>query len=123
MSFGGRLKEERKRLKLTQPQLAEKAGTTKSTQLLYEKDTIKANSEYLAAIAKIGIDVVYVLTGVRGGMLLTAEEATLLTRYRSASVTLRSAAMAVLGATDTPAPVHEVKTVTVGRDNKGSINM
>mgnify|MGYP000941916753 CR=1 FL=1 len=49
MSFGARLKEERKRLKLTQTQLAELAGTTKSTQLLYEKETITGD-EFMAIL-------------------------------------------------------------------------
>ena len=119
MSFGKRLKEERKRLKLTQPQLAEKAGTTKSTQLLYEKDTMRANSDYLAAIAYVGIDVSYVLTGQRGGVLLTAEESELLALMRKASPEVRATALAVLkkGMVITTSQVH------IGRDNKCTINM
>lgn len=96
MSFGKRLKEERKRLKLTQPQLAEIAGTTKGTQLLYEKDDMRANSDYLAAIAKVGIDVTYVLTGERGGVNLSDEEAAFLSLLRRQSKEVRDAALEVL---------------------------
>ena len=97
MSFGKRLKEERKRLKLTQPELAEIAGTTKSTQLLYEKDTMRANSDYLTAIAAAGVDVGYLLTGERSGVdPVSAEDRRLLALFHAAPESMRQAALVLL---------------------------
>lgn len=111
MSFGVRLKEERKRLKLTQSQLAEKAGTTKSTQLLYEKESMRANSDYLAAIAQAGVDVAYVITGERGGVQLTEQEADMLALMRQAPPAVRETAINVLRS-----GLVISKQVNVGRD-------
>ena len=65
MSIGSRLREERERLKLTQPAIAEAAGTTKRTQFAYETDKTAPKGGYLARVASLGVDVGYVITGVR----------------------------------------------------------
>lgn len=65
MTIGERLKEERDRLKLSQPALAEAAGTTKKTQIDYEKDKTQPKANYLAKVAEMGVDVAYVITGMR----------------------------------------------------------
>ena len=65
MSVGKRLKEERERLALAQPVIAEYAGTTKQTQYSYETDKSPIKSDYLAKVAELGVDVAYVITGVR----------------------------------------------------------
>lgn len=96
MSFSERLKSERKRLRLTQPQLAELAGTTKQSQLKYEKGMQKPGTEYLIAVAAVGVDVQYLLTGVRSEMALTHQERTLLQLYRKAAPAIQGAALAVL---------------------------
>lgn len=65
MTIGARLKEERDRLKLSQTALAEAAGTTKKTQIDYEKDNTQPKAVYLAKAAEMGVDVAYVITGIR----------------------------------------------------------
>lgn len=65
MTIGDRLKEERERLRLSQTSLAEGAGTTKKTQIDYEKDKTQPKGRYLAAVASFGVDVAYVITGER----------------------------------------------------------
>ena len=62
--MGIRLREERKRLGLTQSQLAEHGGVSLSSQKLYEKGRSPACA-YLAVLDGIGVDVLYVLTGRR----------------------------------------------------------
>ena len=57
---GLRLVEERKRLKFNQSELGEIGGVGKTTQLNYEKGNSSPDAPYLAAIAKVGIDVLYV---------------------------------------------------------------
>lgn len=60
-----RLKEERERLDLTQPGLAELAGVAKRTVIDWEKGVSSPTAVQLAAIAARGADVLYILTGQR----------------------------------------------------------
>ncbi|WP_200882989.1 helix-turn-helix domain-containing protein [Cellvibrio mixtus] len=64
-SFGERLRSERERLGLTQDEFSEKGGVKKRAQINYEKGERNPDSTYLAAIAAAGVDIVYVITGVR----------------------------------------------------------
>lgn len=66
-SIGMRLREERARLSLSQTEMGELAGITKNTQMLYESDKRSPKSDYLAAIASAGVDIAYVVTGIRSG--------------------------------------------------------
>ncbi|MFI2817676.1 XRE family transcriptional regulator [Vreelandella piezotolerans] len=66
-SIGGRLREERERLGLTQTELGDKAGITKNTQRLYETDQRSPKADYLQALHQAGVDTHYVLTGERPG--------------------------------------------------------
>lgn len=54
--FGLRLAEERKRLGLTQSELAEVAGIKRLAQSQYERETSSPTVRYLAAIARAGIN-------------------------------------------------------------------
>jgi transcriptional regulator with XRE-family HTH domain len=65
VSIGDRLREERQRLNLTQPAIGEVGGVTKKTQMLYESGERFPDATYLAALAGAGVDVLYVLTGLR----------------------------------------------------------
>ena len=64
---GSRLKEERSRLGLTQPQVAERCGIGKTTVINWEKDASSPSAPQLSALSGLGIDVMYVLTGKRSG--------------------------------------------------------
>lgn len=61
--FGKRLKEQRKRLDLTQTEFAEQAGIKRVTQFLYENETNSPNVRYLKAIEDIGVDLHYLIFG------------------------------------------------------------
>lgn len=99
MEFFERLKEERKRLGMNQTQFAELAGTTKNSQLNYEKGNVCPSATYLAAIAAAGVDVQYVLTGQRSAEpVLTPEEKAVLAAWRRAASAVRAAALAALQA-------------------------
>jgi transcriptional regulator with XRE-family HTH domain len=65
LNIGDRLREERERLGLNQPEFGAIAGVSKTTQFNYEKGDRSPDAEYLAAIAGVGVDVMYVLTGTR----------------------------------------------------------
>lgn len=93
-----RLKFERKRLGLTQDGLAQRAGVNRTAQVRYEKGESFPDAKYLAAVAPLGVDVQFVVTGVRQGDLDEAES-DLLKHFRGASPEMRSAVLSVLKAT------------------------
>ena len=63
MSLGKRLRSERERLELTQDALARQCGKSKRQQIKYEQDEQAPGADYLAKAHKVGVDVLYVLTG------------------------------------------------------------
>jgi len=65
MGIGARLKEERMRIGLSQAEIAALGGLSNKTQLGYESDVRSPDANYLAALAKVGVDVLYVITGER----------------------------------------------------------
>lgn len=82
--FGQRLKEERKRVGLTQPKLGEIVSLTKRTVIDWEKDKSSPTAIQLAAMAKHGFDVSYLITGIRTQPIeLPSDEAFLLDSFRS----------------------------------------
>ena len=85
IAFGERLKDERKALGWSQEEIAGKIGITKQTQGLYERSQRAPNAEYLAALAALGGDVMYVLTGQRtpSAQPLTVRESCMLENYRA----------------------------------------
>lgn len=120
-SFGRRLKEERKRLGFNQTDFASQGGVQKNAQSNYESDVRQPDANYLAAIAAIGVDVAYVLTGMPSGTGLSAEERSLLNGYRGLDVRGRAGLLALLDGmqpqpTSTPA-THSV-TQTMGNGSR-----
>lgn len=63
--MGLRLKEERKRLGKTQEELAEAGGVRRLSQIQYENETTAPSTRYLSGIAAVGVDLSYVLLGLR----------------------------------------------------------
>lgn len=63
-----RLKEERERLALSQPLFAQAAGAAKRTLIDWEKGVSSPTAVQLSALSKIGVDVLYVITGARQGV-------------------------------------------------------
>lgn len=104
---------------MNQTDFAEKAGTTKKSQIEYEKERLPAFATYLAAIAAAGVDVQYVLTGRRSAEpVLTPKERLLLAAWKAASPELQTAVLAVLATGQSG-----VGGVNVGGDNNGLIAM
>ena len=64
-TIGMRLKEERLRLGLTQPEFAAVADAKTLSQIRYEADERSPDGNYFTAIAEHGADITYILTGVR----------------------------------------------------------
>lgn len=97
MLFGERLKEERKRLKLSQTELAELAQVTKQSVFAYEKGNRKPDAAFLEAAANAGMDMSYLFTGERSGVdPVSAEDRRLLDLFRNATPAMRQAALVLL---------------------------
>lgn len=64
-AFGGRLAEERRRLRLNQEGLAEIAGSTKRSIGNYERGERSPDAEMLLKFSEAGMDIYYVLMGQR----------------------------------------------------------
>lgn len=85
--IGLRLKQERLRLKLTQPEFAELALTKKRTLIDWEKGVSSPGAPQLAAMANAGVDVMFVLCGDRSMVQKSApDEELLLDAYRQLPV-------------------------------------
>ncbi|WP_150642136.1 helix-turn-helix domain-containing protein [Pseudomonas fluorescens] len=85
-SVGDRLREERTRLDLKQEDLALVGGKNRNTQGSYERGTRNPDTAYLAAVAGLGVDVLYVVTGTRTPVPivdLSEDDEQLLKRYHS----------------------------------------
>ncbi|KXJ49982.1 MAG: hypothetical protein AXW15_05805 [Neptuniibacter sp. Phe_28] len=111
LNFFDRLKEERKRLGLNQMDVAKHAGVSKTTQFNYEKGDRQPDSEYLAAVAELGMDISYLVTGSRSLNLdLNKEESALLDNFRH------------LGVEDKKAIYHVSLAMAVGSTDKKAGN-
>ena len=81
------MQAERKRLGLNQDQFGDAVGVSKRTQAAYEAGTTDPTSVYLnRAASKLGVDVLYVVTGMaipRPVTDLSTGEEKLVGRYRS----------------------------------------
>ncbi|MBQ1766857.1 MAG: helix-turn-helix transcriptional regulator [Aquincola sp.] len=82
-TVGSRLREERDRLGLTQEAFGRHGGVQKRAQITYEADERSPDAAYLSALATHGVDVVYVLAGVRSEATLSDEESALITMWRA----------------------------------------
>lgn len=87
-TLGSRLRDERKRLGMNQTEFVELIGVSRGSQVAYEADKKIPGGAYLASIEKVGIDVLYVLTGKRtpkteGLTTESPEEKALLENYRA----------------------------------------
>lgn len=82
--IGERIKEERERLGLTQPVFAEAAGAKKRTLIDWEKGVSSPTAVQLSALAALGVDAMYILTGQRSDAApaLSPRETALLDNYR-----------------------------------------
>lgn len=125
MSVGIRLKEERKRLGLTQEAMGLACGVAKRTQILFEQDAHLPGGAYSVAADELGVDVTYVLVGRRER--LAEADADLLDAWRNASASARAAVMAALrGVTPTStasAPRTTFENTSIGQQISGDVDL
>jgi len=99
--LGQRLREERERLGLSQTALGAIGGVQQNAQFLYEKDQRSPNAEYLRALATIGADTHYIITGQRNTAALTADETDVIIRFRNAPFVVKASIIGALHAAET----------------------
>lgn len=92
--IGGRLLEERKRLKLSQTEMGALGGVAMRTYHTYETGARYPDAECLAKFYAGGVDVSYVITGVRSSSDLKNDENALLVAINSVDARGRAAAIA-----------------------------
>lgn len=73
-TIGLRIESERKRLSLDIITFADKAGVHRNTQKKYESGDRSPDAEYLQRSAGIGVDVLYVLTGMRNSVIESIDQ-------------------------------------------------
>ncbi|MDD5328789.1 MAG: helix-turn-helix transcriptional regulator [Sulfuricella sp.] len=61
--IGNRIREERKRLGLSQDAFAKQVGVHRRSQINYESGDREPDTTYLESISRVGVDVGFVLTG------------------------------------------------------------
>jgi transcriptional regulator with XRE-family HTH domain len=69
--IGSRLRQERKRLGLSQREMGQLGGVAANAQGRYESGERVPKADYLAAVASIGVDVLYVLTDRRASVSMS----------------------------------------------------
>lgn len=79
--FAVRLAQERRRVHPHQGDFARAVGVSQGQQSLYERGQRELRASYLEACAAVGIDVGYVLTGVRSLATLDEEASELVTIF------------------------------------------
>lgn len=82
-STGDRLRDERVRLGLSQEDLAQAGGVNRNTQGSYERGARNPDTAYLAGVASLGVDTVFVLTGQKQVTDLNPVEAQIIEQYRN----------------------------------------
>ncbi|MDR3429701.1 helix-turn-helix domain-containing protein [Silvimonas sp.] len=122
-SIGERLKNERKRLGMNQAEFAALGGVQRTAQSNYEIDGRAPDAIYLAAITQAGVDVLYVLTGVRSNVSFAPDAMQLLASYEAASPAVRAAALAALLSGSSPASPKMVVHGDVGQTVKGNVTI
>ncbi|MFJ3316298.1 helix-turn-helix domain-containing protein [Herbaspirillum huttiense] len=127
--LGDRLAQERGRCGHTQKSVADQLDITARTQIKYEIGETAPDAYYLHGLGEIGIDITYVLTGVRGSTP-SQQESELIACYRAVDPVLRSSLVQLLSGLsqmaktgkkkrDLPAAT-EAKRIRPGRQRKGA---
>lgn len=93
--FGARLKAERERLELNQSEFGKLHGVSRNSQSAYETGGTPAPLDYLRSLESAGVDLGYLLWGVRGGLTLSSAQLALLACYDDAGVRERDALLTV----------------------------
>lgn len=112
MDIGSRLREERERLGMTQEAFGKAGGVLKRALIRYEKGERSPDAQFLAALAAVGVDVLYVLTGQRqspaAAAALDEGDRVLLRNFHAAPQQVQKGVRSILDpSSDTPGEIKE----------------
>ena len=96
---------------MNQTELANVGGVQKQAQFTYEKGLRYPDASYLAGIAEVGVDVLYLLTGRTSDpatLVLSGDEERLLVGYRELKLREKRGVLALVGAIIGTSPEREV---------------
>ncbi|WP_182852440.1 XRE family transcriptional regulator [Metapseudomonas otitidis] len=120
-SIGERLREERERLGFNQTAFGAIGGVLKQAQLKYEKGERFPDAAFLEGVAKVGVDVQYVVTGIRSTAALSADEEQLLSNFRAAPIAVKAVMMAAGQVGATPVGTTQQIKKGVGQQFNGPV--
>lgn len=107
--FGARLKAERERLGLNQLEFGRLHGVSRNSQSAYETGSTPAPLDYLRSLEAAGVDLGYLLWGVRGGLTLSQVQVDLLACFDAAGAPERGALLTVAYSfANRPAPAAQI---------------
>ncbi|MGL4675041.1 MAG: helix-turn-helix domain-containing protein [Wohlfahrtiimonas sp.] len=123
--FFDRLVEEREKKGLSAEAFGAIAGVRKATQYNYEKGERKPDIEYLANLSKVGVDVQYIITGVKFDNTLSPHEEELILALRASKPSLQMMAMASAHAVLESGKIQENRTINQhgGQYSEGNIQI
>lgn len=115
IAVGARLRSERVALGLNQDAFGEIGNVTRNSQSQYEKGDSPFNVEYLMRLASAGVDVGYIITGVRHDGSLGADQEALLAAFDRLHSTQRPVLLQVAeGLAALPHPVKPIEDIPLG---------
>lgn len=124
--IGERLRDERARLGLSQVVFSDACGVNRSTLATWEKGEQSPTAAVLSQMAGLGVDVLYVVTGVRAPLssgALSQEERQLVASYKQGDALARQALESVAAmAARSSGRAAAGNTVTVGGDVGQQVN-
>jgi transcriptional regulator with XRE-family HTH domain len=119
-----RLREERKRLGLSQVDLANSLNISVRAYGGYEKSQVVAPVSVLIPLADLGADILYIVTGERTAALLSPQEQQMISALRAATPSVQAALLSMLKAGVETQPVINQKYVGgVGQVIEGNLKM
>ena len=121
--FGERIRQERDRLGLSQEAFGAVGGVSKRAQVNYEKSERKPDLVYLDQLSRIGVDVLYLVTGQRSEAVLSPELSDLIALYQKAPLAVKAAVLRALAGDASEAAGVNVRgsnNQIAGRDFNGS---
>lgn len=94
--IGARLLEERRRLNISQTEMGKLGGVAMRTYHTYETGARMPDAECLANLYQAGVDVLYVVTGVRNNATLSNAETVLLEQFNRMDWKMQQATLALV---------------------------
>jgi len=121
-TIGERLKAERTRLGFNQTEFAAVGGVQRRAQVFYEQDERRPDAGYLEAVARLGVDVQYVITGKPAMQAVSEDEAELLEGFRRLDLKNKARILGVIEGASPLAEQVSKTSVTVSGDIGQQIN-